>query len=186
MKSIQHPIQLALAFEGKICSHCREWKPLSAYYRNRVCRDGLCYECKVCHDKVADKWRVAHPESSRRKAARWKQANPHRAKANEARYRAAYREQLVVSGHNRRAYLKGIEGSFTTQEWQDLKARYGNRCLRCFRKEPQIALAVDHIVPLSKGGTNYIENVQPLCKSCNSHKARKHICYRPDKLLRAA
>jgi len=31
-------------------------------------------------------------------------------------------------------------------------------------------MTIDHVVPLSKGGTNYIWNLQPLCRSCNSKR----------------
>lgn len=33
-----------------------------------------------------------------------------------------------------------------------------------------VALTIDHIIPLSKGGTHTVENVQPLCVNCNCKK----------------
>lgn len=46
-------------------------------------------------------------------------------------------------------------------------------CRRCgvgWRDHPAIRLEIDHRVPLAKGGTNDITNLQVLCWSCNSKK----------------
>jgi len=67
----------------------------------------------------------------------------------------------------------GAEGSHTTGDWETLKAQYNWTCLHCKKLEPTIKLTQDHIIPLSKGGSDNIENIQPLCKSCNSLKGVK-------------
>ena len=53
--------------------------------------------------------------------------------------------------------------------------KYGKKCL-CCGSEKNISL--DHIVPIKKGGKNTLDNLQPLCKSCNSKKGVKVIDYR--------
>lgn len=62
-------------------------------------------------------------------------------------------------------------------EWNGIKEIYNFTCPRCFKSEPDIKLTIDHMIPLSMGGDDTIENIQPLCKSCNSIKNDKAICY---------
>ena len=53
--------------------------------------------------------------------------------------------------------------------------KYGEICLRCGTTEK---ISIDHVIPIYKGGLNEMDNLQPLCKSCNSWKGIKVIDFR--------
>lgn len=59
------------------------------------------------------------------------------------------------------------EGTHTPAQWRSVLARHGHRCALCGTKS---GIAKDHIVPVSKGGSDAADNLQPLCGSCNSSK----------------
>lgn len=80
---------------------------------------------------------------------------------------------------NRYAREKGAVGNHTLQEWEELKNKYNYKCAICGKKT---ILTKDHIIPLSKGGSNYILNIQPLCRNCNSKKNNKIIHDNPELL----
>ena len=77
---------------------------------------------------------------------------------------------MAWKNNRRRVRKNNAEGSHTIGEWELLKKQYGFKCPSCGKKELDIKLTQDHIIPLFKGGSDYIENIQPLCRSCNSKK----------------
>lgn len=100
-----------------------------------------------------------------------------RMKMSKAQWKGGY--QLKLMHNKRRRVMKiGNGGSHTLSEWENLKAQYNWKCPCCFRSEPEITLSEDHIIPLTKGGSDNIENIQPLCRGCNSKKYTKVISFK--------
>lgn len=75
----------------------------------------------------------------------------------------------------RRERIKMYGGSHSTGEWENLKAQYDWTCPSCKRKEPEIKLTRDHVIAVSRGGSDNIENIQPLCNPCNAQKSTLSI-----------
>lgn len=65
----------------------------------------------------------------------------------------------------RRSMLAGVDGHHTTAEFRAKCAAQGNACFDCKRVT---ALTRGHLVPISKGGPDYIDNIVGQCRSCNS------------------
>lgn len=62
----------------------------------------------------------------------------------------------------KKAKKKGLCGFV----WEYLVEACKGRCLACY--EPTYDFTIDHIKPLSMGGTNDPTNIQPLCAECNN------------------
>jgi 5-methylcytosine-specific restriction protein A len=104
----------------------------------------------------------------------------HCRKRGREEYRKAYARdpQRLNSRRDRRRAHMAAGGVFTAAEWRSIKAAQGYTCLRCGRREPEIRLTVDHVIPLSRGGPNVAANVQGLCGPCNKAKGSSSTDYR--------
>jgi 5-methylcytosine-specific restriction endonuclease McrA len=105
-------------------------------------------------------------------------------------YQIEYREKNREKVRNYFRVIKrrrrSAEGEISTEQWDTLVNFYcsDGRCIACgklFGEAWRDRLSLDHIVPLSRGGTHWPENVQPICCSCNSSKGNREIVdYRYD------
>jgi 5-methylcytosine-specific restriction endonuclease McrA len=58
-------------------------------------------------------------------------------------------------------------GSFSPKEWDAIVKKQRGRCALCRHKSK---LTADHVIPVSRGGSNYAFNIQGLCLPCNLAK----------------
>ena len=119
------------------------------------------------------RWRERNPELNRERRRKYRRAaylrNAARMNAQKAAYLASHPEVKRAKDQAYRARKIAAAGSFTGAEWHEMLERYGNACAYCGAPGP---LEADHRVPLARGGTNFIDNILPACRSCNGRKHR--------------
>lgn len=118
--------------------------------------------------------RLDPAEKTRRSRAYRERMTPEQRAHERARYNAWWagrdRNLAKPKSARRRARLAAVVGSYTAQEWLALVAFWSNTCAYCGMSGP---LEADHRIPLCRGGTNYISNILPACRSCNRSKGAK-------------
>ena len=112
------------------------------------------------------RWRERHPDEHNADSRAYYARDPERRKRqiDASPNRNAVRRAMH---ERRRARLLNARGSYTYVEWLGLVATHDGRCAYCGTRS---TLDADHRVPLSRGGSNSIENILPACRSCNLRK----------------
>jgi 5-methylcytosine-specific restriction endonuclease McrA len=182
--------------DTKTCCTCHETKLSNEFSPGERKKDNPRGMCKMCVHHYGESYKKRHREelvikhrlynnqhkdeiSARRKL--YNQQHKEERKIAYAKYvethRDIVRESRRRGRHARRARERGSAGTYTREEWNSLceKCRYS--CLKCGKN---VKLEPDHIVPLARGGTNFISNIQPLCHDCNFNKMTNIVDYRPE------
>ena len=106
----------------------------------------------------------------------WQEANKERFTATMKEWRANNPEALRNISRNHRKAAR-LAGKHTAKEVQAIFDSQRGLCATCkskLKKSGKNRYHVDHIHPLSKGGSNEKHNLQCLCPSCNLKKSAKH------------
>ena len=83
-----------------------------------------------------------------------------------------YLSQIIKTKNS----TKGQRALMTSVLREEIKKRDNFTCKYCGNstyKEPNLLLEIDHIIPISKGGTTTKENLQTLCWKCNRKKGNR-------------
>ena len=168
----------------KPCTICLKTKELDFFSKNpNGMKDGHLNQCKSCIEMRVKKWRLANPsivkermrtqyERHKKRVAansiKWNKENKVRRKAIRDRWRLKSKDQITQIANNYRSRLAGAEGTFTLEEYKNKLAHFGGMCAYCKIRK---ATTRDHMIPVTRGGSNYLTNVVPSCLPCNSSKA---------------
>jgi 5-methylcytosine-specific restriction endonuclease McrA len=160
----------------KTCSGpCGKTLELTCFGKRSDSPDGLQYMCKICIRERNNTYRRNNPDIiSKSEKAYHDRNREYRAvnsKVRSRRWREANREKNAEKNANYRARKINAEKETLPRDWWAITVNhYGRKCVKCSSTD---RVAVDHIIPLSKGGLHHFSNFQVLCISCNSSKGNR-------------
>lgn len=88
----------------------------------------------------------------------------------------ASRKRTNAQIRSERMTAARAKGTHTKEEWEALREFCGFKCCKCGAEGHQDR---DHIIPVYQGGSDGIDNIQPLCARCNASKGPEGVDYRP-------
>lgn len=119
-------------------------------------------------DKVLESGRKSakkHREKRAKYTSDWHKKN----KEHAQQYRTQNLEKYRMHAQNRRARIHDSGGFFTLKQIHALRVLQKDKCVNC-KKSIKTNMHIDHIMPIAKGGSNDIKNIQLLCPKCNFKK----------------
>jgi 5-methylcytosine-specific restriction endonuclease McrA len=177
------------------CRTCGEDKPVTDYCKSTKRIDGLVPDCLPCRSAAYKEYRKRVPRD-KVKAAAYAREYSKRRKQKELTFsekekraesrRRFYQENKLRLNEQHKEYLRRNPGKNAQQvntykqrlkqngvfsfSAKDIKRLTSGVCAYCGETGK---MAVDHVLPVSKGGRHAIGNLLPTCLPCNSSKHAK-------------
>ncbi len=148
---------------SKTCSHKRELEIVRQWHKDHPER----------MKRLRENWKLKDPDHARDLGHRWREQHKEKRNADSRKFYATPKgkEARIVHQHNRRRSLAGVK--LTRETLEELKSEYAGICPYCNRRIARGHL--DHITPVSKGGTNARGNLVWVCAKCNRIKHNNRL-----------
>lgn len=183
----------------RACTKCGESKPLENFYNIKKDASKYCTECKSCMNEANKKYRQANREKiskqrqqyrranqekvaaglkawreknrdyDRATSAQWRKDNPELYKQQMRNWRQKNKQRKSELDHRRRA-RKAANGSYVVTA-RDMRKLAGP-CVYCGSVSD---ITLDHVIPISRGGSHGIGNLVAACRPCNNRKLDKTV-----------
>ena len=164
----------------KVCAACCLEKENTEFSKNKTLKSGLNSSCKQCVNIRAKQQYKKHLSKRLEDKTIYRNKNREnlRLKAVEYRkeawdvnkvWRTNNRDKIRLTAHRRRARIRDAKINSVTSK--DIKQLLSKPCIYCGEK----AEHVDHVVPLSRGGSHSLGNLAPSCQICNLRKNKKFV-----------
>ena len=156
----------------KICTKCKEDKPLDAFYNCKEAKVGRRRACKQCEAADNARWRRENKDRAAANNARWQRENKDKCAANNARWES--KNKGVANARFSRRRAAKLQ---RTPPWADHEA-ISNHYLwaTCMKEVMGVDVHIDHIIPLQGklvSGLHTHENLQLLSAEANLSKSNK-------------
>lgn len=116
---------------------------------------------------------AANPDKVKSYVANWAKKNKDKRSRYTSKWTKNNLDKANAAWHRRRARLKGNGGSHTPEEIEAILISQGFCCAGCSISFTKRKPTIDHIIPVSRGGTDDPSNLQLLCQPCNSSKGTR-------------
>lgn len=156
--------------ESKVCSKCKQLKPYSDFYLNRINHKPR-PSCKQCMEKYVHENKERVTEQKRK----YLMLHPDRRKESRKKYynkpEIKFKMTFIVHEKIIKKYGFNAECGLTLKEWESCLKTFDHSCACCGEKFTETNVpTVDCIIPLFHGGGFEKYNIQPLCLRCNDIK----------------
>jgi len=159
-------------FNAKMCTVCKETKPLFDFYRNRLGVGGRNARCKCCESSAKAIYRKLNEDKEKSRHKKYRVENYDKCRNASAKWARENPLAMAAIQHRKRAKHLGLPATITKNELGDIADSFQGKCAL---SGAESNLVWDHFITLSTGKVGSVkENMILIVDTLNRSKGDKN------------